>query len=1477
MTIERLGALLAALDQGGGPPRPRDVAELIWLARNLPAPPPGEGPAPGGASGAAETADPSPPDPSPPGRSGPVSSRSASEASASADPGTRLYLPRPEASPATPAVAPAPTAAAPVRLAAPATLPHARELARVLRPLKRRVVSAVRTVLDEDATADLAAERRHWLPVLAPAADRWFDVTLILDAYGDGAAFWAPLGRELTELLRRTGAFRDVRTYCLRPRADGRPGLAPAASAAGTDAASALRAPATTLDPTGRTITLVLTDGVAPQWRSAALRTVLRQWAAAGPTAVVQPLPEHLWDRTALPPVPVRFRSTDRGAHGLAYAPYALGVPSPGPGDIAVPVLGATPEWLGPWAAAVAGAGAFDGAAVLLTAAPDPPLPRGPQPAPPVAFEDFRATAQPRVFRLAAYLAAAPLNLPVMRMVQSTMVPDSPLSDLAEIVFSGLLRRLPGPDGGEGLDAAYEFAPGVRERLLGTIRRDEADEVIAAVSAYADGRTRGAGPRFTAAAPAPGGPLALPAGARHWAEVRGLVRRRQGLREEAGAAEGRRFLITLGAERPEVPPGERDRTVSVRSVGDLADVLVDSGYVHVLPQLTFRTDGDEVLREIDAWAAKVRLRSSDAVMVYGSHTDWAADRYVLLGHGAGTAVALDALHAALTARGLGHAMFVLDVDVAGDGMPEGMPLEEFAGAAGGTTVTVLAAATRPGPGGGTALAEAMARVLGETTADEARPFLDTADTLESIRRLYERLVREAGVAPGWSWSRWSVTDGTEAPLFPNPLHTPALAALASWARGDRHDGRLRAVIGAPGTGGRTLLRRLARLVPSSSSWLQGGDRRLPFALDLPQMQSGATPEPVTLLVDDLDTSRTTESTALEGLRQSAALPRVKVVVATRPERLRLLGPDVEVIDLEEQAYRAAPEDFVHALLAGVRDARALAATVVEWAGGSIALARSLAGAVTDARLTSDSPAASWLSEAEAAADTRLGRFGDDRAEVERWLLPLAYTGHTGAPLPSDVWTALADALPGVGRERRDTGWVVETAADLFMPGTYRLCRAVALYLRAGDDPGSVQALITEALLDLVPRRAEDGRRNWPSAPPYVLAYLSTHAAAAGALDPLLDDREFVLHAEPNRLLRALGSVTTHHGRRVAEVYEASAPAHVGLGPRERGGVLAVEAATRRGFRRLADSFARHLPWYPVSAGVAGLSVVGVFSTTITPVPTLFLSCDDGSVVVRQLPGGTRDHVLAGHEGPVRALDCITIEGRPHAVTGGEDGTVRVWDLTTGLSALPRRPSRSGRRSPVRAVACAMLQGGPYAVLATDHGLEGIHLAGNDRDWFRPQSRQPVTSLVYTAVGERSVAVMGTAESLDAWPLFGDATRITSWPVAAMTGATLDGHPHVLYSGGDEVVYAWNAATDVQTELFRTDGAVTALATTVLDGRPHAVTAEAPGTLVVRDLTVTDRVETIVLPRPARSLTAAGQYVAVAMDHGAVFIDLRPGR
>ncbi|MEV7356930.1 hypothetical protein AB0O19_18205, partial [Kitasatospora sp. NPDC091276] len=58
--------------------------------------------------------------------------------------------------------------------------------------------------------------------------------------------------------------------------------------------------------------------------------------------------------------------------------------------------------------------------------------------------------------------------------------------------------------------------------------------------------------------------------------------------------------------------------------------------------------------------------------------------------------------------------------------------------------------------------------------------------------------------------------------------------------------------------------------------------------------------------------------------------------------------------------------------------------------------------------------------------------------------------------------------------------------------------------------------------------------------------------------------------------------------------------------------------------------------------------------------------DDGTVRTWDLTTGDQvGEPLTGHTGDVNTVATAVVDGRPLAVTGGDDGTVRTWDLTTG--------------------------------------------------------------------------------------------------------------------------------------------------------------------------------------------------------------------
>ena len=231
-----------------------------------------------------------------------------------------------------------------VSAAARPQLPDSLSLARAMRPLRHRVPSVTRHVLDEEATADLQAEQRLWLPALAPGNEPAFDLALVIDD-GDSMALWGAKVREFRLLCERLGAFRDIRLWHLSATGDdtrSKPALR------GLSRRSAVRDERELIDPSGRRLILVVTDGVHPRWRSSGpLGPVLARWALASPLAIVQLFPQCLWNRSPLRPVIEEFQPGWPG-NGPT-------IRCPDQGSVAVPILELAPAAMRRWVGIISG------------------------------------------------------------------------------------------------------------------------------------------------------------------------------------------------------------------------------------------------------------------------------------------------------------------------------------------------------------------------------------------------------------------------------------------------------------------------------------------------------------------------------------------------------------------------------------------------------------------------------------------------------------------------------------------------------------------------------------------------------------------------------------------------------------------------------------------------------------------------------------------------------------------------------------------------------------------------------------------------------------------------------------------------------------------------------------------------------------------------------------------------------------------
>ncbi|WP_171167011.1 SAV_2336 N-terminal domain-related protein [Streptomyces sp. I05A-00742] len=384
----------------------------------------------------------------------------------------------------------------PVRVPSAASLPGLLDLQRALRPLRgyRSLAAPARGPLDEDATADRAARTGVVHPAYHRGERQAAAMQLLMDT-SSSMVVWERMLDELEQICSQLGVFRDVRVRYLHRATDGTPLIA--TSAAGGSADPSRQRPRTAdqfLDPSGRRLTLVISDCVGPLWQEGQAQRLLHRWSATAPLAVVQPLPPRLWPRTALPAEAGTLTRDPMSGGRLGFEPDAFGRP-PGPGALPVPVLLPVREALGAWAKLLSGHGrtSVHGAAgwVLPRHPPlTPPAGGGPGADAPTAAARllaFRATASPGALRLAVHLAAVPLALPVMQLVQRAMLPDTGPMELAEVLLGGLLWRVPAPAGADaGTGPWYEFADGVRELLLQSLGVGEATLVLKHCSEYVE-------------------------------------------------------------------------------------------------------------------------------------------------------------------------------------------------------------------------------------------------------------------------------------------------------------------------------------------------------------------------------------------------------------------------------------------------------------------------------------------------------------------------------------------------------------------------------------------------------------------------------------------------------------------------------------------------------------------------------------------------------------------------------------------------------------------------------------------------------------------------------------------------------------------------------------------------------------------------------------------------------------------------------
>ena len=350
---------------------------------------------------------------------------------------------------------------APLAIPDSPSLRRSLDILRAIRPLIRLVPSAVDTYLDVPATVKTIAETEILTVKLRPVLEPWLELALVVDAT-PSMVIWQRTILNLRRVLAQSGVFRDVRLWSLEavdfienisdssePKTTQRLRIR-----SGFGMATASQPPCRPqelLDPNGRRLILVISDCIDPRWDDQPIRDLLQVWANHGAMGLVQVLPEWLWSRTALcqvtkgqmvgvrPGQPSQSLTFVRRKRLLRSQPIG----------VKVPVMTLEPDVTNRWSQMVAGKSSISSPGLVFSpvsvqefaADAEFDAQESTEPTPQERLAQFRAYSSPLARQLAGLLAACPeVNLPVVRMVQAALLPDSQQVNVAEVLLGGLFK-----------------------------------------------------------------------------------------------------------------------------------------------------------------------------------------------------------------------------------------------------------------------------------------------------------------------------------------------------------------------------------------------------------------------------------------------------------------------------------------------------------------------------------------------------------------------------------------------------------------------------------------------------------------------------------------------------------------------------------------------------------------------------------------------------------------------------------------------------------------------------------------------------------------------------------------------------------------------------------------------------------------------------------------------------------------------------
>jgi len=350
-------------------------------------------------------------------------------------------------------------------------LDHYREWEKAFKFINLKTASKNRYELDEEKTVENIASTKVFDLVFKQVEEKSFFLTLVIDQ-GETMELWSELIKNFEQMLMTMGVFSRITIYYWDTKKE-KPILY-------VDKALKREASEKLVVIDGqRNLVWVMSDCIAPAWKSGEAFKSIDRWATKSFTSILQMFPKEMWMGTML------FKGKHIRLSSNSFKPInkKLQIKSSKREKevLKIPVISFDPYALQAWAKVVVNSKDNSISGIELDSLDFEALktPLKKEITSEMRMQRFYSQASPTAQKLAFYMSVLPVDFQVTRILQEEKLSKSKQSHVAEVFLGGLIERKK-----KAKAIYYDFYPKVREELNANISADESFEIMADMSNF---------------------------------------------------------------------------------------------------------------------------------------------------------------------------------------------------------------------------------------------------------------------------------------------------------------------------------------------------------------------------------------------------------------------------------------------------------------------------------------------------------------------------------------------------------------------------------------------------------------------------------------------------------------------------------------------------------------------------------------------------------------------------------------------------------------------------------------------------------------------------------------------------------------------------------------------------------------------------------------------------------------------------------